>query len=404
MRLLFTLILLISATYNSSAQKLTGIWRGYFVQKQFNPFTGKFIEEKYKYEVQINHLENNAVEGVTYSYKTTVFYGKAAFKGLYTAKTKNLVIKELKMLELKTSDQSVPCVMTCYLDYSKVGKLEMLSGTFTSVNTDRKEDCGDGTLYLEKVKESDFEVEPFLLNHNKEKSTLPKKEDGSTAGKTNTLKGGGKRTESNSRSKDVKSNKSATTSHPKNTADKKLPAIVKPKHTVKPGAEEFVVKKQNIPPVSLKKDSLLALNPPEPPAPPKDTIQPRNADLPKVLLERKNPLVNTLQVDVQDVKIDYYDNGQIDNDTISVYHNNEEIINHGRLSYTPLSINIHLDEKHPVHEIVTVAENLGDVPPNTALMVITAGKKRFEIFITSDEKRNAKVLIEYKPNEGIKLY
>ena len=44
-----------------------------------------------------------------------------------------------------------------------------------------------------------------------------------------------------------------------------------------------------------------------------------------------------------------------------------------------------------------VAENLGEIPPNSALMVITAGKKRYEVFLISNEQRNAKVVIEYKP-------
>ncbi len=37
--------------------------------------------------------------------------------------------------------------------------------------------------------------------------------------------------------------------------------------------------------------------------------------------------------------------------------------------------------------------------PNTALMVITAGKERYEVFLSSDEQRNAKVIINYVPKE-----
>jgi hypothetical protein len=45
-----------------------------------------------------------------------------------------------------------------------------------------------------------------------------------------------------------------------------------------------------------------------------------------------------------------------------------------------------------------VAENLGDIPPNTAYMIVTAGGiKRREIFLASNEQKNAKVIIEYKP-------
>jgi hypothetical protein len=48
------------------------------------------------------------------------------------------------------------------------------------------------------------------------------------------------------------------------------------------------------------------------------------------------------------------------------------------------------------HEFVMVANNLGSIPPNTALMVITTGGKRYELFISSDEKKNAKVVIDFK--------
>jgi hypothetical protein len=118
--------------------------------------------------------------------------------------------------------------------------------------------------------------------------------------------------------------------------------------------------------------------------------------VPKVLMERENNLQKILVVDQQEVRIDFYDNGQIDNDTITVYHNNQVLINRGRLDTRPLTLTVHLDEQNPKYELITVAENLGDTPPNTALMVITAGKKRYEVYITSDDKKNAKVVLEYQ--------
>ncbi|MNL46005.1 hypothetical protein D3C87_1686880 [compost metagenome] len=96
--------------------------------------------------------------------------------------------------------------------------------------------------------------------------------------------------------------------------------------------------------------------------------------------------------------VEIFDNGTIDNDTISLYHNNKLVISNGRLTYTPLRLKIDCSNEQSRHELILVAENLGEIAPNTALMVITAGKKRYEIFLTSNEKRNAKVVIEYKPD------
>ena len=120
--------------------------------------------------------------------------------------------------------------------------------------------------------------------------------------------------------------------------------------------------------------------------------------LPKVLLERENNLVATVVVDQEDIQIDFFDNGTIDNDTISVYHNNKLVVSNARLTYSPIRVNIKCSKEDSRHEIIVVAENLGDIPPNTALMVITANGGRFrkEIFLASTEERNAKVIIEYR--------
>jgi hypothetical protein len=37
------------------------------------------------------------------------------------------------------------------------------------------------------------------------------------------------------------------------------------------------------------------------------------------------------------------------------------------------------------------AENLGEIPPNTALMVVTDGDKRYEVRISSDYKKSGTI-------------
>src|SRR5574338_566023 len=99
---ILVVLLLIAGVLN--AQDLTGIWRGYF-------FSGVgFYKQQYKYEVQIDQLKNKALQGVTYSYRTTVFYGKADLHGIYMDKTKNVIIKEDSLLEVRMAGASVACV------------------------------------------------------------------------------------------------------------------------------------------------------------------------------------------------------------------------------------------------------------------------------------------------------
>ena len=119
--------------------------------------------------------------------------------------------------------------------------------------------------------------------------------------------------------------------------------------------------------------------------------------VPQIIRDRENRLVKTIVTHSPDIRIQLYDNGEIDDDTTTVYHNNEVVVYKKRLSYDPITINIATTPDNPVHELVMVADNLGRIPPNTALMVVTTGGKRYELFITSTEQRNAKVVIEYKP-------
>jgi len=57
---------------------------------------------------------------------------------------------------------------------------------------------------------------------------------------------------------------------------------------------------------------------------------------------------------------------------------------------------LHLDTTLEVNEISMFAENLGKYPPNTALMVITDGKNRYEVFMSSSLSENATIRIQRK--------
>jgi hypothetical protein len=130
-------------------------------------------------------------------------------------------------------------------------------------------------------------------------------------------------------------------------------------------------------------------------SPPVVNLKPRSfPPPPPVLRTRTNDVVKRIETGTGRITINLYDNGEIDGDTISIYHNNVRIMSHARLSAKPVSISIAIDPANPHHELVMVAENLGSIPPNTSLMIITAGDKRYEVFISSTEQRNAKVVFD----------
>jgi hypothetical protein len=117
---------------------------------------------------------------------------------------------------------------------------------------------------------------------------------------------------------------------------------------------------------------------------------------PPALITRTNLLVKQIETEAGEIRIDLYDNGEIDGDTISIYHNNVLLIAHARLTQKATTMNISVDVAHPHHELIMVAENLGSIPPNTSLMIITAGTKRYQVFISSNEQKNAKVIFDLK--------
>lgn len=118
--------------------------------------------------------------------------------------------------------------------------------------------------------------------------------------------------------------------------------------------------------------------------------------LPPTLTKRKAELVKEIKVDTGNIKIDFYDNGQIDGDTISVYVNNMPLVSYRMLKTQPVTMNIRVDERRKVQEVIMVGENLGSIPPNTALMIVTAGSKRYQLYLTSDEQKNAMVRFIYE--------
>ena len=46
-----------------------------------------------------------------------------------------------------------------------------------------------------------------------------------------------------------------------------------------------------------------------------------------------------------------------------------------------------------------VADNEGDIPPNTSLMVVKAGDKQYEVRIVSTEQKNATVIFKYEKSK-----
>lgn len=111
-----------------------------------------------------------------------------------------------------------------------------------------------------------------------------------------------------------------------------------------------------------------------------------------LLRERKKETTREITVDNDSVTVILYDNGDIDGDSITLIYNDKIITTHQRLTDKPLTFIIKITPGANKHnELIMYAENLGSIPPNTALMVIYDGNKRYEVNIKSTEKTNGSV-------------
>ena len=371
--LLISFILSPVFSFFSTAQDLTGIWRGYFVDDNMN---------QYRYEVQMEQSKNNNLSGVTYSYLAKSFYGKSTMTGKFVQVSGNTLIQEIKTIEVRMEVGSQTCIQKCMLSYIKSGREEFLEGTFTSTfeNTDtltgilRGGNCGGGKMFLRKVITSDFYIEPFLR-----KKTAQKNDSGNLVKTTPVIVPPAKSNVSKSSTQKVNPPLAKnTTTNPDKTSSTKTKSnknivSTRPKTDSLKKAEVEVTPSNNGNNLTIKKE----------------------INRPPVLKLRENNLLQTLTVTSEEVIVKLYDNGEIDDDTISVYLDNSLVLSKQRLTAAALTIRLKMDETNPDHELTMVAENLGRIPPNTSLMIVTAGDKRFEVRITSTEQKNAVVRFRY---------
>jgi hypothetical protein len=355
------------------AQDLTGVWRGTF----YNEYEYLFTGAKYRYEVQLKNT-GRQVKGVTYSYQTTRFYGKASMIGIWSSGDGDLTIRENAMLDLKIQGGGDGCLMTCYLSYRREGNREFLEGTYTSVNMRNDTmPCGGGVVRLEKVVESDFELEDFLKKGNNDaaKSGVKPGQGDFLIKKTPPAQPRPAPPAAGSKPPVAKANPPATNSS--------KPAVTprpQPKPASPPVAQQKEAPKPSV--GTPKTDSKPIQVVPKPAPPP-------------VLVTRQKELVETITTGSRLLEISFYDNGEIDGDTISVYDNNRLVVSKRGLSAEPISVKIELDDSSPEHEVVMVAENLGSIPPNTSLMIVKAGSKRYTVRLASTEQKNAAVRFRY---------
>jgi len=112
--------------------------------------------------------------------------------------------------------------------------------------------------------------------------------------------------------------------------------------------------------------------------------------------KRKNEVVQEIEVESDSLRLEVYDNGEIDGDIISVFYNQQLILHNQKLTHKSIRIDFQLDSTKEVNEISMFAENLGLIAPNTALLILHDGKKQYDIRLSSNLQKNATIKIRKK--------
>lgn len=405
MKRLLSVFIFITGFTTTNAQDLTGIWSGTFYTNKFEQMFGS----NNRYELQLDNVGRMA-KGVTYSYTPNGFYGKSSIVGMWTPDTKNIIFKENKLLDYKEADSNTVIMFTCYLEYRKEGDKEILEGEYSGEFNKSHKPAQGGKIYLEKTTITAFKKEDFILRKERADSTKKKFMPDDMAKKI-PLK---KKTLTKKEDPIINAKPKVKISTPvvKNKPQTQQPAKPKQNNVTKttpqilPKSKPAIAAKPKVAvPKPVEKPNLATAPPTQNPTlkpvdPETITIgQPKKLappiEVPKVLKERTNELFKTIPVHSNEIEVNFYDNGEIDGDTISVYLNGRLLASHRGLTTEPITFKIKIDDDNPDQEIVMVAENLGTISPNTALMIVKVGGKRYDVNLSSNEQKNAMVKFKY---------
>jgi hypothetical protein len=386
-----------------SAQKLSGQWTGGFLSNG-DPFGG----HEYVLELEV---DGDEVGGYSYTYFLIMgkrYYVICKLKGSYDKASKSIVVTETEKVKANTPPDFRDCLQTHMLTYLKNGADESLQGSW--IPAPGQGNCGKGETTLKRkalVRVAPAPAtEPVASNKT---ATAPK--TGSTTKPPTTTKpssGTAAKTGTTAKPATGATAKSGTTTKPSTGATTRsgtsakpaAPPVAKTTQPAKPkplgspqsgGTREkpspapgkTTTEKVLEKPVTVEKTNRTGSQPMAP-----GTIS--TTDMTK-LEKRTKQVIKMIDVSESTFKVDLYDNGQIDGDTVSLYYNGKLMVSRKRLSTTPISLTIKLDPDKADNDLVMYAENLGSIPPNTALMVVTVGDKRYEVNITSTEQTSGTV-------------
>jgi hypothetical protein len=333
--LLFLFTVLFSSAVHS--QDFRGQWKGDFVDKSAS--MQNWGEDRCEYVLELE-TSGNRVTGHSFTYFTEgnkKYYTICKLEGFIDRKRRYVEVKETERTKTNVPTNIRNCFQTHKLTYYKQGEIELLEGNWIPAPK-QEGDCGYGYTSLERRT-----LKSMPGSYSKMAKVQPKKQI-------------------------VPHNK------PNPPVAKQS---IKPKTETKPKSNDIPVTVQ-VPSIDVPKEKKIL---------PLPDFKKRNINV-----------LKTIKVDTEMIRVDLYDNGEIDGDSVTLYYNGRLLVSNKKLSDRALSFSLEVDKAAEINELVMYAENLGSIPPNTALMVVTDGKKRYEVRITSDLQKSGVIHFIHQSN------
>ena len=114
-----------------------------------------------------------------------------------------------------------------------------------------------------------------------------------------------------------------------------------------------------------------------------------------VIVKRQTEIIDALELTGDSITLSLYDNGEIDGDTVSVFVNNELVVSKVGLKATAYKKTIAI-QPGEIIQLTLFAENLGSIPPNTGLLVVTTNNERYQVHFSSTLNKNSSVVLRRK--------
>ena len=312
------------------AQMITGVWKGKI--------------NRQKVEVKIIQNGDN-LEGTSYYYESATNYRRYSIKGYFDTNTNEAVWWDDELLEEKTSRSSTPgkVPLLSRADFNCPGGAKMMLDGKASRADDENIKAGD--VDLDKTTQVVFPDEwDFVIDNYTSGANNPEVIDSV-----------------------------ALISFQDKTIEN-IP-VVSTNPLGNPVADEPLAQKP-LPIPDVRKAAVFPS---------------KSLSIEEKFITRKKIFTTEIPVHGDSIELRFYDNAQVDGDSISLFLNDKLIFQHIRLTEKAYTIKLPVEDLSSSNELIMVAENLGSIPPNTSYMVALVGEKRYEARLESTEGSSAMI-------------